>query len=81
MDWRSLYKESPLATPPPPSPTPSPSPSPLMVSELIPARCRAALTSHKLEWLEQWSRLAELELKWSTCEFVYVGNTNVIQST
>ena len=28
---------------------------------------RAALTSHNLEWLEQWGRLAELELKWSTC--------------
>ena len=65
----------------PPSPSPSPSPSPLLVRELSPARCRAALTSHTLEWLEQWGRLAELELKWSTCELIYVGNTNVIQST
>ena len=55
-------------------------PVPLLVRELISARCRAALTSHKLEWLELWGSLAELELKWSTCELVYVGNTNVIQS-
>ena len=42
---------------------------------------RAALTTHELEWLEHWDRLAELELKWSTREFVYVGNTSVTQST
>ena len=65
----------------PPCPSPSPSPSPVLVREMSPARCRAALTSHKLEWLKQWGRLAELEMKWSTCELIYVGNTNVIQST
>ena len=42
---------------------------------------RAALTTHKLEWLEHWGKLAELELKWSTREHIYVGNTNVTQST
>ena len=42
---------------------------------------RAALTTHKLEWLEPWGKLAELELKCSNRELVYVGNTNVIQST
>ena len=41
----------------------------------------AALTNHKLEWLEHWGRLAKLELKWSTCELVYVGNINVTQSS
>ena len=42
---------------------------------------RAALTTHKLEWLESWSKLAELELKCSNRELVYVGNANVTQST
>ena len=42
---------------------------------------RAALTTHKLEWLEPWSKLAELELKCSNRELVYVGNTKVTQST
>ena len=42
---------------------------------------RAALTTHKLEWLEPWAKLAELELKCSNRELVYVGNTNVTQST
>ena len=64
-----------------PSPSPSPSPSLLLVRGLSPARCRAALTTHKLEWHEHWGKLAELKLKWSTCELVYVGNTNVTHST
>ena len=42
---------------------------------------RAALTTHKLKWLEPWAKLAELELKCSNLELVYVGNTNVTQST
>ena len=42
---------------------------------------RAALTTHKLEWLEPWGKLAELELKCSNRELVYVGNTNITQST
>ena len=42
---------------------------------------RAALTTHELEWLELWGKLAELELKCSNRELVYVGNTNVTQST
>ena len=42
---------------------------------------RAALTTHKLKWLEHWGRLAELELKWSTCELLYVRIINVTQST
>ena len=42
---------------------------------------RAALTTHELEWLEPWGKLAELELKCSNHELVYVGNTNVTQST
>ena len=42
---------------------------------------RAALTTHKLEWLEPWGKLAELELKCSNRKLVYVGNTNVTQST
>ena len=41
---------------------------------------RAALTTHELEWLEPWSKLAELELKCSNRELV-VGNTNVTQGT
>ena len=41
---------------------------------------RAALTTHGLEWLEPWGKLAELELKCSNCELVYFGNTNVTQS-
>ena len=41
---------------------------------------RAALTTHELEWLEPWGILAELELKCSNRELVYVGNTNVTQS-
>ena len=42
---------------------------------------RAALTTHKLEWLEPWGKLAELELKFSNRELGYVWNTNVTQST
>ena len=42
---------------------------------------RAALTTHKLEWLEPWGKLALLELKCSNRELVYVGNTNVTQGT
>ena len=42
---------------------------------------RAALTTHKLEWLEPWSKLAELELKCSNRELVDVGNANVTQGT
>ena len=42
---------------------------------------RAALTTHELEWLEHWGKLAELERKCSNRELVYVGNTNVTQST
>ena len=42
---------------------------------------RAALTTHELEWLEPWGKLAELELKCSNRELVYVGDTNVTQST
>ena len=42
---------------------------------------RAALTTHELEWLEHWGKLAELEPKCSNPELVYVGNTNVTQST
>ena len=42
---------------------------------------RAALTTHELEWLEPWGKLAELELKCSNRELVSVGNTNVTQST
>ena len=42
---------------------------------------RAALTTHELEWLEPWAKLAELELKCSNRELVFVGNTNVTQST
>ena len=42
---------------------------------------RAALTTHELEWLEPWSKLAELELKCSNRELVDVGNTNVTQGT
>ena len=42
---------------------------------------RAALTTHELKWLEPWVKLAELELKCSNRELVYVGNTNVTQST
>ena len=43
-------------------------------------RCRAALTTYGLEWLEQWGSLAKLKLKWSTRELVYIGNTHVTQS-
>ena len=42
---------------------------------------RAALTTHKLEWLEPWGKLVELKLKCSNRELLYVGNTNVTQST
>ena len=42
---------------------------------------RAALTTHELEGLEPWGKLAELELKGSNRELVYVRNTNVTQST
>ena len=41
---------------------------------------RAALTTHELELLEPRGKLAELELKCSNRELVYVGNTNVTQS-
>ena len=64
-----------------PSLSPSPPPSLLLFRGLSPTRCKAALTTHKLEWHEHWGRLAELKLKWSTCELLYVGNTNVTQST
>ena len=37
--------------------------------------------THELEWLEPWSKLAEVELKCSNRELVYVWNTNVTQST
>ena len=42
---------------------------------------RAALTTHELEWLEPWGKLAELELKCSNLELVDVGDTNVTQGT
>ena len=42
---------------------------------------KAALTTHKLEWLEPWDKLAEFELKCSNRELVYVGNTDLTQST
>ena len=42
---------------------------------------RAALTTHELEWLEHWGKLAELELKRSNRELAYVENTNVTQTT
>ena len=42
---------------------------------------RAALTTHELEWFEPWGKLAAHELKCSNRELVYVGNTNVTQST
>ena len=42
---------------------------------------RAAHTTHELEWLEHWSKLAELELPCSNRELVDVGNTNVTQDT
>ena len=45
------------------------------------SRKYAALTTHKLEWLEPWGKLAELELKCSNHELVYVGNTKVTKST
>ena len=41
----------------------------------------AALTTHELEWLEPWGKLAELELTCSNRELVYFGNTYVTQST
>ena len=44
-------------------------------------RSRAALTTHELEWLEPCAKLSELELKCSNRELIYVGNTNVTQST
>ena len=40
----------------------------------------AALTTHELEWLEPWPKLAELELKCSNRELVHVGNTHVTQN-
>ena len=42
---------------------------------------RAALTTHTLEWLEPWRKLAELEQKTLNRELVYVGTTKVTQST
>ena len=42
---------------------------------------RAALITHELEWIEHWGRPAKLELKWSTRELLYVGKTNITQST
>ena len=41
---------------------------------------RAALITHELEWLEHKGRRAELELKSSTREIVYIRNTNVTQT-
>ena len=42
---------------------------------------RAALTTNELELLEPRGKPAELGLKCSNRELVYVGNTNVTQST
>ena len=54
----------------------------LLHSLITPAvHTRAALTTHKLEWLEPWGKLAELELTCSNRELVYFGNTYVTQST
>ena len=51
-----------------------------MATDSIPCLiCRAALTTHELEWLEPWGKLAELELKCSNRELIYVGNTNVTE--
>ena len=41
---------------------------------------RAALATQEIEWLEHWGRRAELELKLSTRELVYVWYTNVTQN-
>ena len=51
------------------------------LEQMIYVKSRAALTTHELEWLEPWGKLAELELKGSNRELVYVRNTNVTQST
>ena len=40
---------------------------------------RAALTTHELEWLEPWRKLAELELKCSNRELVDVENIHLTQ--
>ena len=53
----------------------------LLVSNLGNTKNRAALTTHELEWLEPFGKLAELELKCSNRELIYVGHTNVTQST
>ena len=47
----------------------------------LPSYIGAALTTHELEWLKPWGKLAELDLKCSNLELVFVGNTNVTQST
>ena len=53
--------------------------------ERVSIKGRAALTTHKLEWLEPWGKLAELELKCSNRElvyiYIYIENANVTQST
>ena len=59
------------------SPSPSPSPSPLLVRGLSQAKCRETPTNHKRKWLKHWGRLAELKLKWSTHQLIYIGNTNL----
>ena len=51
------------------------------VNQIVKGVIRAALTTHELEWLEPWSKLAELELLCLNRELVYVGNTHVTQST
>ena len=53
----------------------------LLGKKLIKESSRAALTTHELELLEPWGKLAELELKCSNRELVYVENTNVTQTT
>ena len=53
----------------------------MIKSKPFKVQTRAALTTHELEWLEPWDKLAELELKCSNRELVYVGNKNVTQST
>ena len=52
-----------------------------LVLKLMLVPGRAALTTHELEWLEHWRKLAELELKCSNRELVDVGDTNIIQGT
>ena len=40
-------------------------------SRIVPSR--AALTTHELEWLEPWSKLAELELKFQIVSSSILG--------